>query len=410
MDVLKVPERGYIEVTRTQWNAISTDSHFWSLVQRGIFSVEQKASGTVRLSGHCYVGRAIIGSNIIIDLEEKIPGSLVSLIAHASQVDFRLQHTPSPTSPLGPLIGLLAHQYADAVSRYASIGRQFTYKRVRRVGSLIGGKLDVTGTARLQARGLRHLAQFEKNVLASDTPANCVILAALHELERIQQIIPIDHKTLARSRALAVLFSDCRNTEVLFGKRASLISLATAEQAKSRDPLLRDLMSLAGVILSHESFEHTVQTLGQTPRSWFLNLENLFETAVRNVLIEVLAKRATVQNGRVSPTSIFAHNSRAYKALPDLVIRSNDGICTIGDAKFKIAPDTAAPDDLYQLLVHASAFGAKTAFLVYPHDDFRVIDQGLATTGAHVYLVRVNLMKLKQSIETLVSVIIQPGN
>jgi 5-methylcytosine-specific restriction endonuclease McrBC regulatory subunit McrC len=405
LSVVKIPERGSMDLPNALWAEIQSNSHFRSLGQRGIFSVEWTSAGTTRLSGQCYVGRAIIGREIVLELEEKIPGSLVSLVTYASQMDFRLQPTASPSSPLGPLIELLANQYADAVSRYASRGRQFTYRRVRRIGSLIGGKLNVTGTTRLRARGLRHLAQFEKNELASDTPANCVILAALHELERIHRIIPINHKTLETSRALALLFSDCRTTQLTFGMRSSQIRLALVEQAKSPDPLVRDLMSLAGVILSHESFEHTHNIIGQTPRSWFLNLEILFETAVRNLFSAVLSKRATVQNGRASPGSIFALNPLAYKALPDIIIRTREGTCTIGDAKFKIPPKTAAPADMNQLLVHASAFGAKTAFLVYPDDSFKVIDLGIAATGTQVYLFILNLNQLRQSVESLVSVI-----
>jgi 5-methylcytosine-specific restriction endonuclease McrBC regulatory subunit McrC len=409
MYVINIPERGYTDVPRTLWDIISVDSHFWHLVSRGIFSVEQRAAGITRLSGSCYVGRAKIGNDIIIDLQEKIPGSLSVLMAHASQINFRLQNIPSPTTPLGPLIGLLAYQFAEVVSRYASLGRESVYKRARQVGSLIGGRLDITRTICFHARGLRHLAIFEKNVLTYNTAVNFIILAALRQLEFIHRLIPIDQKILARSRALAVLFSDCKNTVMLFGKRSSLIRIAQLEHAKTKDALMRDLLALACIILSHESFEHSVNTLGQAPRSWFLNLENLFETAVRNVLIEVLGNRATVQNGRTSPTSIFALNPLAYQALPDLVIRC-DGICTIGDAKYKVAPESAAQSDLYQLLVHASAFHAKTAFLVYPDQNFEVKDPGVAKTQAHVLFFKVSLTKLKEDIERLVSVVINQAS
>jgi 5-methylcytosine-specific restriction endonuclease McrBC regulatory subunit McrC len=403
--VLKIPERGSVDVPGAVWRAIDSDPHFWSLVERGVFSVEHRSAGGIRISAGCYVGRAIVGPDIVLELNEKIPGSLASLMAHATRINFRLERAPSPSSPLGPLISLLADQYVDAVSRYATRGRKFTYRRVQQVGSLIGGKINLAGTVQLRACGLRHLAQFEKNSIGFDTPANCVIFAALRELERIQRLIQIDQKTLARSRALAVFFSDCRNTEVLFGARTSLILNAAIERGKTRDPLLSDLMSLAGVILSHESFEHTGQSSGRVPRSWFLNLESLFERAVRNLLAEEFAHSAIVQNGRTTPTSIFIRNPLLYKALPDFVIRAGDSLCIIGDAKFKLVQQMVAPDDLYQLLVHAAAFGARTAFLVYPHDSFEVADQGIAATGAQVYRFTVNIAKLKENIASLVAII-----
>lgn len=407
LSVLKIPERGVKDVNKDVWNAIA-DPNFWRLVERGVVSVEQRPNGIVRLKASCYVGRAIIGNQTVLEIEEKIPGSLVTLMAHAARTNFRLHSVPSPTSPLGPLIELLAQQYVEAVNRYASRGRDFTYKRISQMGSLIGGKLDVTGTVRLHSRGLRHLARFERNTILFDTPVNCVILAALRELERINHLIPIDDRIIAKSRALAVLFSDCRSQNVLFGTRASLIHIASSEQERTTNPLIGELMSLAGVILSHESFEHTGGAPDIVPRSWFLNLETLFETAVRNLMTATLSKRALVQNGRTAGTSIFALNPFAYKAHPDLVIRHSDDTCVVGDAKFKDPPSTAAPSDLYQLLVHASAFGARTAFLVYPGDSFQVHDQGIAATSARVYLFSVSLSTFRQSIESLASVIQPP--
>jgi 5-methylcytosine-specific restriction endonuclease McrBC regulatory subunit McrC len=173
-------------------------------------------------------------------------------------------------------------------------------------------------------------------------------------------------------------------------------------------------MSLAGVLLSHESFEHAKAIGRASPRSWFLNLETLFEAAVRNVFSAQIGKAGTVHNGRNIPAAIFLSSASQYRANPDVVIKLQTGACAIGDAKFKVPEQTAAPSDIYQLLTHASAFGASEAFLVYPHDAFGVLDLGLSKTGARVRLFTVDIRCLSQSIAKILTLLLscppaQPG-
>jgi 5-methylcytosine-specific restriction endonuclease McrBC regulatory subunit McrC len=404
--LIKIPERGTAEISKSLWMTLAADSHFWSLVQRGIISADHPTATTVRLAAGCYVGRAVVAGGIAIELEEKIPGSLLALIRHASRADFRVQPLPSQSSAIGPLISLLADQFADSVSRYLSRGRQFVYRRERQTGALVGGKLHLTGTIRLRARGLRHLAEFEKNAVVFDTPVNRVITRALRELERIHRLMPLDSSTLARARSLALLFSDCRNTEVLFGARSGFIKLAAKYQADSSDSLMRDIMSLAGVLLAHESFEPATHDQGLLPRAWFLNLEGLFEAALRNILARIIGDNGSVRNGRSVPMPIFPEGAIHYGAHPDFVIWSSSPNCVIGDAKFKVPQEKVAPSDLYQILAHASAFAAKDAFLVYPHDSFEVYDLGVAATGTRLWLFKVDVRNLKSSLEQLLSLVL----
>lgn len=401
--LLKVPERGTVDVQKSVWSKVAADATFWQLVNAGIVTVEQGTATTVRLKGGCYVGRAVIGGHTMLQLDEKVPGSLFALIQYSSRAEFRIHRLPSYASEIGPLISLLIGQFNDAVSLYLTRGRQFTYRREQRIGTLIGGKLNLTGTIKLRSRGLRHLAQFEKNAVVFDTPVNDVILTALREVGRIHRTIPVDATIVARSRALALLFSDCRTAEVLFGARETFIRNAAAQEIEARDPLLRDLMALAGVLLSHESFEPLNNMERKSPRSWFLNLETLFELAVRNVLSDILRDVATVRNGRSVHLPIFRSTSAGHLANPDIVIRTVSGRCVIGDAKFKVKEDRS---DLYQLLVHAATFGALTAFLVSPDDEYSVEVLGPASTGATVRRFSVDLRQLKTDLKQLASVVV----
>jgi 5-methylcytosine-specific restriction endonuclease McrBC regulatory subunit McrC len=405
--LIKVPERGSVAIPRSLCAKLTAAPQFWTLIERGILALEHVTAAESRLRGGPFVGRANIGDQLAIELDEKIPGSIQSMLSYASKADFRIQNLPSQGTAIGPLISLLADQFADTVARYLARGREFSYRRDKRIGTLIGGKINITGTARLRARGLRHLAQFEKNALTSDVPTNRVILAALRELERINRLLPLHPATLARTRSLATLFSDCRTQEVLFGAREGLIKMAMRRQTTSSgDSLLQDVMALAGVLLSHESFEHANAPSSPSPRSWFLNLETLFEAAVRNLFSTQIGTAGAVYNGRNTPAPIFPSSGSQYRANPDLVIRLHGGTCAIGDAKFKVPEQTAAPGDIYQLLTHAAAFGATEAFLVYPHEAFGVVDLGLSKTAAHVRLFTVDIRSLSQSVAKILHLLL----
>jgi len=402
VDVIRVPERGRGEVTQAAWRHLASSQAFWGLVEKGVLSVEHLGANRARLVGKCYVGRALVENNIVIEVHEKREGALAALLAHAMRTSFRVEKLKAPASEMGPLIGLLAMQFVEALRRYISSGREFVYQREKRVGSLVGGKLDVTGTIRLHARGLRHLVQFEKNVITQNTPFNRVALAALREVDSLSRIVSVEQSVLAHARALAVLFSDCRDTSVLFGARDELVRLAQRLEAESRDESRRDLIALAMLLLTHESFEHSAATGSVSPRAWFLNLETLFEAAVRNTLNVVSAPGVCVSSGRDGPMPVFPTTAnKNYRANPDIVVRGGSASVAVGDVKYKAMDKGPAASDIYQLLVHANAFEASEAFLIYPGDNFSCVDIGTSTANIRVRVFTIDSRNLADHIGQL---------
>jgi 5-methylcytosine-specific restriction endonuclease McrBC regulatory subunit McrC len=393
--MIRVPERGNTDVSSTAWKELSRSPRFWSLVERRIVSVEQLPAGCVRLCGGCYVGRSSVSDEVVLELHEKVPGSLASLLRFASGADFRVEHIPGPSSDLGSLIALLVAHFVEAVRQYAARGRQFRYEQEPMKGSLVGGRLDVTRTIGLWARGLRHLAAFEKNVVSFDLPINRTVLAALREVERIGRLISLPRDVVARVRAMAMLFDDCRNAEVLFGTRAEAARRADALASAASDKVTADMLALAAILLSHESFEHDSTHVGTAPRSWFLNLETLFERAVRETMKAAFGSEGTVSSGRAAPLPIFPPRSDLFSANPDLVLRRH-GVSRafVGDVKYKQWGGVPSASDVYQLLVHAAAFESKIAFLVFPFDGFDARVLGNAVTGACVKLYGLDVREL----------------
>lgn len=389
--LIRVPERGHVDIGAQEWRALSGDPGFWQLVDKKMLEVRHRTRGRVRLLGTRWVGSALLGG-MHVELAEKVPGALASLLEFATEGAFRLARTPSSATELGNMARLLARQFLDATRIYASEGLEFHYASRDNIGSLGGGRINIGKTLDLRAQGLRHLIAFEQDYVTYDTPKNRVVLRALREIETIARLIGLPARDVARARSLALLFGDARATEVLFGAREAFARQAeqlTAEPEHVKD---RDLLALASVMLSHESFEPRRPTARKAPRAWFLNLEDLFEKATRRTLARLCPAGMAVSKGRdrKPPIKVFTLVEDMYRANPDLVIESAASMVAVGDVKYKLWTGTAGHDDIYQLLVHAAAFRAPAAFLIFPGEGFSAQDLGVSATGCRTWVFTVD--------------------
>lgn len=394
---IQVPERGKSgDIPAQVWSRMSDDAAFWCLVDSRRIKVGHPGRRRVRLEGTSYVGRAIVG-DVRIDVVEKIEGALAALLKFATHNAFRVDRIEGPVTELGDLTSLLVRQFLYAVRKYSSEGREFRYSKRSMVGSLAGGRMDVVGTIALRARGMRHLIAFDKVVIDRRTPLNRIVLAGLREAENLAPLINLSGADLATARGLSVLFEDCRDTEVVFGRREDLASAARRLAEKTAHFQHRDLLMLASVILSHAGFEQTDPLQGALPRAWFLNLETLFETAVRQVMQDLLKPGAGVAKAPEPKPPIFER--RKLLANPDLVISRAAVVLAVGDVKYKDVsgePWTKKIKraDLYQLLLHGAAYAAPVCFLIYPHDRFLEYELGKSATGSKTWAFAVDVRDL----------------
>lgn len=400
-EVIAVPERGHADLSHTVWRKLQSSSGFARLLDHGVLRASVLPGGGVRLHGTCYVGRAVAG-DIVVELREKVPGALASLLVHATHDAFKVERLTAPASDLGDLIGLLIRHFLSSVTAYASRGRGFRYVAEKKRGSLAGGRLDITKTVQLRARGLGHVLAFEKSAVAFDTPVNRVVLAALREVERLTGVVRLSQDDAVRARGLAMLFSDCRDADIVFGRRLALVDQAHALLQTPLSSAVRDMVALASVVLAHESFEHSESTGRSTPRSWFLNLEVLFETAVRSVLADLLSHSHRVTTAADYRRRVFGAVVGEYGAHPDLVVSRELRVEAIGDVKYKTWDGKPSEDDIYQLLVHSAAFDAPKAFLVYPSNTFEMRSLGKAVTGGSVASFAVDVRTLRRDLGRVV--------
>ena len=126
--------------------------------------------------------------------------------------------------------------------------------------------------------------------------------------------------------------------------------------------------------------------------------ETLFEQRVRTLLSEVLIGVKVQKGAHAIPARYVFDEHQSQQAYPDLVIRSGSRPLAIGDVKYKEWTGSADESDIYQLLVHTSAFECDKSFLVFPHDRFEFKSLGRAATGAQTWLFAVDIQQLKQGL------------
>jgi 5-methylcytosine-specific restriction endonuclease McrBC regulatory subunit McrC len=399
---IEVRERGSVEIDAGLFDALTCEPGFWALLDNGILTTSRPRADEARLHGTRYVGRALIGDTTI-SVVEKVAGSLAALISYASGGAFRVPAADAVASPLGALIPLLIHAYLEQVRDYVSRGIDFGYAGKREVGSLIGGTLDVPRTVQLHARGMRHMAAFSRPVLRRDVPKNKVMLAALRQVETLAGHVTLPAADIASARTLAQFFADVRDIEVLLGRRERWASEARSLEVDASTEFDRDLLALAAIVLSHESFEPEATSIDRTPRSWFVNLETLFEDAVRKLLGAVAPEGLRVAAAGFKPP-IFDGGTGYFRADPDLVLKRDGVVSAVGDVKYKTwtgLDTTTLHHDIYQLLVHTAAHEASVAFLVYAHDAFDWRHLGMSATGADTWAFAVDVGDLEQDLAKL---------
>lgn len=381
---ITVPERGAKSIGFADWARLSREQDFWKLVDTGILSAESRKGGGWQLKGACYVGRAIIDGEVL-EVSEKFEGSLATLLSLGSAKTLFTTPTQAPVNPDKYSTPLLIALFIKAARRYLSGHKLIAYVGRPDRGTLVGGRLDVRGTARLHAKGMRHQAAFVRSVVTANVPLNRTIYAALRQVERISKTVPIARQDLASARALASILEECLQNVLRSSCDALFAAAADASALYGSDSPVGEVGTLAAAVLDSSGFGGSGDWDRTIGRSWFVNLETQFEIAVRSSLGRLLGNAYQVEKALRRPP-LFQPSSGRYAANPDVVIREADNIVAIADAKYKDLSHWPSSADVHELLCHASAYHTGKAFLTFPSEagfDSRYL--GKAAGGCEIW-------------------------
>lgn len=395
---LAIPERGKLLVDRDTWQKLDTHPEFARLLNAQVLIKTESQDRTVWLAGRGYVGCAFIG-DVCIDIVEKVPGLLERLLVGLTSDAFKIAQLPSPASVNGTCVILLVQQFLEALRRDVSLAMDVAYTRTVRISNqFIGGPINVRQTIAARTHGRPHHVAFNQSKISLTTPKNKVLYAALREVDQLQHLMPLPLSDRVTIPAYLDLFAGAVESELWWTTLGDACKTA-AELLADSSRQDRDLLLLAQVILEHVSFDRSSTTEEQTPRAWFLKLELLFQGAVLRILQKCYQPILLTRTARLTERPIFSQVLDRYRAQPDLVLEVNTFVRAIGDVKYKVWEDDPDEHDLYQLLVHASAYDAKCAFLVYPHDRWVMRDLGVAATGCRTWIVGIDIINMEAGLK-----------
>ena len=395
-------ERGSTPVDPHSWKLISGDPGFADLVTRDIMGAKPEKHGKGwRLTAGNHVGNALLGG-LEVRVVEKVPGAFAAMAEILSPGALKLAKAASPVvfgkSPPEVLIAL----FLSSARSYLSGAKLVEYQTKDGLGAFVSGRLNVPRTAALRARGTKHKVAFRRTELSDDLPLNRVVYAALGDVLANARGGTVQPRHVTAARALRAAFKEAALTRFDISRR-DLVWAAVAEaDVNGRRREAQEVAALAAAVLQAVSLTGDEAHQGAAPRSWFLNLENFFERAVRHCVTQELSGIAAV-TGPVLRPPLFPMLAHRYRANPDVVIAAT-GERVLLDAKYKDLSGFPSTADVHELLAHSSAYGANRAALVYPSSgDFTVRYLGQATTGCRMWAFGISVGDLRQSIQKVLS-------
>jgi hypothetical protein len=408
-DPVVVEERRSKELSRDEREALLEDARFWQLVDHGYFGIAQTGPDRYVLQGKKYVGRALLGT-VELRCAEKVSGTAAGLIGAATGSDVRLPRGESPGGELDTTLRHLAGSFVEAAGSYIASRRKPHFRYRPASGPVLAGSMNLAATMRLHARGRLGNFAFERCEVVRDEPLDRLVLAALDELSRRAKALRLEPKVLYDARWLAGALAEVRDQRFLQTPRSTFIETATVlefDPGTPEDDI--DLARLAAIVLLQRGFDF--ESHGpDAPRAWFIDLETLFERAVRRTLGVILGP-LDVDKGESLHRRLFHPGSDKGLANPDLVVHQGRRVHAVGDVKYKALNEVESSGskkqsraDLYQLLVHTAALRGGKAFLVYPAEDgYSVRRHGEAATGVDTWTFAVRPKNLFADLKAVVA-------
>lgn len=385
-------------MSRTDYAALDASSVFADLIDQGLVSLVRTRKTPFGLRAGAFVGEAQVGSRRLV-IAPKVAGTLEALISWAVPLDVRVATPPSLVAKDAQILDVFVAQLLEAVGRYLRTGRIRHYRTTSGVSSTPKGRLDVRGTAALEARGRAGVVAYTTRRLTADTPLNCFLGLGLFAVEEYARSTDAPRALVARARSYAALFEDVswrRYRHAPWGPALEALHQNAWREAESEDALSALLYGRA-LLQNLGAWPTEGSTALTVPQSFFVNLESLFEEAVRNA---VQGSGYTASKGAVLKRPLFHERSKNFVADPDIVLTTYDPPVLL-DTKYRdLEGGLPGHGEVYQLAAHATAFDAKIAALIYPletgrGEPSRLTSLGTTASGLRMYFAEVDVANLQ---------------
>ena len=157
-----------------------------------------------------------------------------------------------------------------------------------------------------------------------------------------------------------------------------------------------DILNLCIFFITHSKLEYKSGKEVKL-KAFVIDMNEVFEEYVRQTLIDELPEEIRtmrIQKPLFDNKSIFVD--------PDYIFLKNGEVVCVGDAKYKEAPTT---DDFYQLLAYLDTYDVRRGILIYPQFEGAPEEEEFTQQEKAIWVHRLNLAKLKDAEEKLISFI-----
>lgn len=399
-----IRERSTVPISEPEYRRLESSDAVLELVSLGVLSLVRSRTTPFGVKAGSLVGEAVIDAGRRLVVTEKVPGSLHALLRWAVPRDFRSLEAPAYVDADSPVLEVFAARFLDILAGYLQRGRIKEYERLRERSSRPRGRLDLHQTMRLRARGNFTQVGHITSDLQGNILINQLMTLGLHAVEAYATVAGAGPALRSRARSYAALFSDVETLALQRqSRRAKASAFETALGDKRAIGDVSDALSYArALVLNLGAWPLAEEQL--IPESYFLNLETLFEDAVRQVASEC-REDVRVSRGSVLKHPLFTNREDDYIADPDLVLVTSHGRPVVADCKYKDLQGKPDHADVYQLVAHAQAFGATTAVLVYPGGSYAYTPLGTTVGGISVAWARVRSSALEPDVARLVDTV-----
>lgn len=359
-------------------------------VQAGIGSLLPTRLGMELRIGP-YVGRLVIPERVIVEIAEPFPGTVATCLDLTTSGRRAAEQDSPPGRVNASPWSAVATIYQKALSAYVTGGIERRYIPAEIVTSRPRGKIDIPLTAtRLLSRGRSDQVICVPRVLTDDTPLNRAVSAAAVRAEQILLREDSSDSLRAVRSATMALSGVRRDIAPDFTSAWGDVDLRRKDHQK--------LLSLAEMLVQGvPALPPSERQDPAHPMTAWLNVERLFEDAVRTVAQQAVGSLGTVRAGRGDGVKLLGRRlddpvTASKSADPDIVVRHQHGVLLM-DAKYRRHEKLFTDSELYQLMAHAAAYKATAAALVAPVRPGRGTTQqwiGRDNNGTAYYVVLVD--------------------
>ena len=330
-----------------------------------------------------FLGLIPINDGVAIEVRSRVPvANLERLLLLTPQYSpeilrDRLRNFGLSSVSLPSLLDLLATRLLDAVKEVRAEGLHYWYVQRSQFGSSPTGRIRPFESAKLQASTGRRLAiassAFERTF---DTAPNRCLRLALRHLHDVYRGMRNREGARGIASQLAIEEGYLAVAKLDHTQHFLADALVKAPQLlPSTKSSYSAALSVAKMVLQHESVNIRSQTSDVSLSSVLVNMEDVFEGYLRAVLDKHLSgRRCSVLDGNLNEPAgaarlLFDDGTKSNRVTPDVVLtKLSPQVSTefIIDAKYKPPQSVPDRDDLNQVLVYGLVYGCKRVALAYP--------------------------------------------